>query len=132
MLVTDLKGRQRQGERFLIELRVGARAGHRPYVDHQSDARLAQEIDKFDDRPGRVAYREKGARDVSPGAARARLVRAAIDRKRPMPETKARVYRKILRFQGTDSECGSWCSRRSGKLHSVRDVPRCSSLVASD
>ena len=66
MLVADLPRLQRSRECFLIELRVGARPRHRPYVDNAVDAGLPQEIDKFDDRPGRVAYGEKGVRVVAP------------------------------------------------------------------
>lgn len=66
MLVPDLQRGQRSQECSPIELRIGARAGHRPYVDNEADARLSQEIDKFDDRPGRVAYGEKGIRVVAP------------------------------------------------------------------
>ena len=66
MLIADLPRRQRFGEALLIELRVGARPGYRPYVDNEADARLSQEIDKFDDRPGRVAYGEKAVRGVAP------------------------------------------------------------------
>ena len=66
MLIADLPRRQRFGEALLIELRVGARPGYRPYVDNEADARFPQEIDKFDDRPGRVAYGEKGIRVIAP------------------------------------------------------------------
>jgi hypothetical protein len=66
MFVPDLKRGQRSRECFLIELRIGARPRDRPYVDNEADARLSQEIDKFDDRPGRVAYGEKGVRGVAP------------------------------------------------------------------
>ena len=66
MLVPDLESGQRSRERFLIELRIGARPGHRPYVDNEADTGLPQEIDKFDDRPGRVAYGEKGVRVGAP------------------------------------------------------------------
>jgi hypothetical protein len=58
--------RQRFGEALPIELRVGARPRHRPYVDNEVDAGLPQEIGKFDDRPGRVAYGEKGVRVIAP------------------------------------------------------------------
>jgi hypothetical protein len=50
-------------ENFQIELWVGARPRRRPYVDNEADARLSQEIDKFDDR--RIAYGEKGVRFVA-------------------------------------------------------------------
>ena len=66
MLVADLPRRQRFREALLIELRIGARPRHRPYVDNEIDAGLPQEIDKFDDRPGRVAYGEKGVRVIAP------------------------------------------------------------------
>ena len=66
MLIPDLPRRECFGEALLIELRVGARPGHRPYVDNQADTGFLQEVDKFDDRPGRVAYGEKGVRVVVP------------------------------------------------------------------
>src|SRR5260370_11608538 len=66
MLVADLPWRQRFREALLIELRVGARPRHRPYVDDEVDAGLLQEIGKFGDRPGRVAYGEKGVRVAAP------------------------------------------------------------------
>ncbi len=66
MLIADLPWRQRFREALLIELRVGARPRHRPYVDNEVDAGLLQEIGKFDDRPGRVAYGEKRARVAAP------------------------------------------------------------------
>jgi hypothetical protein len=66
MLVADLPWRQRFGEALLIELRVGARPRHRPYVDNEVDTGLLQEIGKFDDRPGRVAYGEKRVRVAAP------------------------------------------------------------------
>ena len=66
MLVADLPRRQRFREALLIELRVSARPRHRPYVDNEVDAGVLQEIGKFDDRPGRVAYGEKGVRVIAP------------------------------------------------------------------
>jgi hypothetical protein len=66
MLVPDLQSGQRPRECFLIELRIGARPGHRPYVDNEADTGFLQEVDKFEDRPGRVAYGEKGVRVVDP------------------------------------------------------------------
>jgi hypothetical protein len=66
MLVADLPWRQRFREALLIELRVGTRPRHRPYVDNEVDAGLLQEIGKFGDRPGRVAYGEKGVRVAAP------------------------------------------------------------------
>ena len=66
MVVADLPRRQRFGEALQIELRVGARPRYRPYVDNEVDAGVPQEIDKFDDRPGRVAYGEKGVRVIAP------------------------------------------------------------------
>jgi hypothetical protein len=66
MLVADLPRLQRFRKALLIELRVGARPRHRPYVDNDDDAGLPQEIDKFGDRPGRVAYGEKGVRVIAP------------------------------------------------------------------
>jgi hypothetical protein len=68
MLVADLPRRQRFREALLIELRVGTRPRHRPYVDNEVDAGLLQEIGKFDDRPGRVAYGEKRARVAAPSS----------------------------------------------------------------
>lgn len=53
-----------------LELRIGARPGHRPHVDNEADTGLLQEIDKFDDRPGRVTYGEKSVRVSSLQAAR--------------------------------------------------------------
>ena len=66
MLVANLPWRQRLRQALLIELRVGARPRHRSYVDNEVDAGLPQEIDKFDDRPGRVAYGEKAVRVIAP------------------------------------------------------------------
>jgi len=66
ILVADLPGLQRSRERFLIELRVGARPRYRSDVDNKLDTGLPQQIDKLDDRPGRVAYGEKGDRGVAP------------------------------------------------------------------
>jgi len=66
MLVADLPRRQRFGQALLVELRVGARPRHRPYVDNEVDAGVLQETGKFDDRPGRVAYGEKGVRGAAP------------------------------------------------------------------
>jgi hypothetical protein len=66
MLIADLPRRQRFGKALLIELRVGARPRYRSYVDNEVDAGLPQEIDKFNDRPGRVAYGEKGVRVLAP------------------------------------------------------------------
>jgi hypothetical protein len=57
---------------------------------------LPQEIDKFGDRPGRVAYGEKDVRVIVP------MDEAhdepAVDSKRGLPESKARVVGKIPRF----------------------------------
>ncbi|MEO6841586.1 MAG: hypothetical protein ABI192_12545 [Bradyrhizobium sp.] len=58
MLVADLPGLQCSRERFLIELRVGVRR-YRSDVDNKLDTGLPQQIDKLDDRPGRVVYGEK-------------------------------------------------------------------------
>lgn len=66
MLVAYLPRCQRFGELLLIELRVGARPRHRPYVDNEVDTGLLQEIDEFGDRPGRVAYGVKGVRVIAP------------------------------------------------------------------
>jgi hypothetical protein len=59
MLIADLPRRQRFGEAFAIELRIGARSRHRSYIDKMVDAGLSKQIDQFDDRPGRMAYGEK-------------------------------------------------------------------------
>jgi hypothetical protein len=64
--LVDLPRRQRIREALLIELRISARPRHRPYVDNETNAGLPQEIDKFDDRPGRVAYGEKDVRVIAP------------------------------------------------------------------
>ena len=40
MLIADLPRRKRFGEALLIELRVGARLRHRPYVDNEAEAEL--------------------------------------------------------------------------------------------
>jgi hypothetical protein len=50
---------------LLIELRIGARARHRPHVDHEIDVRLPQKVGKFNNRSGRMTYGEKGARGGS-------------------------------------------------------------------
>jgi hypothetical protein len=70
MFVTYLKRGQGFRECCLIELRVSPRPGYRPYVDDEAYIRLSQQIDKFDDRPGRVAYGEKGVRGVAPSGER--------------------------------------------------------------
>jgi hypothetical protein len=67
MLIADLPRRQRFGKAFPIELRIGARSWYRPYVDSQVDPGPSKQIDEFDDRPGRMAYGEEGARDGSAG-----------------------------------------------------------------
>ena len=108
MLVADLPRRQRFGKALLIELRVGARPRHRPYVDNEADARLSQEIDKFDDRPGRVAYGEKGVRVIAPSGRRRVTAGVAVDPKRPIRKQKRVLVGKILRFQGTDREGSGW------------------------
>lgn len=92
MLVADLPRRQRFGKAFAIELRIGARSRYRPYVDNQVDAGPPKQIDEFDDRPGRMAYGEKGARDGSTGERRpsirtalSQIVSACFrDQKRPL------------------------------------------------
>lgn len=66
MLVADLARLQRSGKCFQIKLRVGARPRYRPYVDNVVDAGLPQQIDKFGDRPGRMAYGVKGVRVIAP------------------------------------------------------------------
>jgi tetratricopeptide (TPR) repeat protein len=65
-LVADLPWRQRFRKALPIELRVGARPRYRPYVDHEVDAGLPQQIDELGDRPGRVAYGEKNVRVIAP------------------------------------------------------------------
>jgi hypothetical protein len=62
---------------MLIELRVGARSRDGSHVDNEIDSRLLQQIGKFDDRPGRVAYGEKGVRHGSNGQAHDNLGRIA-------------------------------------------------------
>jgi hypothetical protein len=54
---------------LLIELRVGARSRDGSHIDNEIDPGLLQQIGKFDDRPGRVAYGEKGVRHGSSGQA---------------------------------------------------------------
>ncbi len=92
MLIADLPGRQRFGKAFAIELRIGARSRYRPYVDDQVDARRPKQIDEFGDRPGRMAYGEKSARNGSTGERRS-SIRTALseivnacfpDQKRPL------------------------------------------------
>jgi hypothetical protein len=98
MLIADLPRRQRLGKAFAIELRIGARSRYRPYVDDQVDARCPKQIDEFDDRPGRMAYGKKGARDGSAGKwpssiriALSRIVSGCFrDRKRPLPAASQR------------------------------------------
>lgn len=92
MLIADLPRRQRFGEAFAIELRIGARSWYRPYVDNQVDAGPPKQIDEFDDRPGRIAYAEEGVRDGSTGKQRpstrtalSQIVSACCrDQKRPL------------------------------------------------
>jgi hypothetical protein len=67
MLIADLPRPQRFGKVFAIELRIGARSRYRPYVDNQVDPGRSKQINEFDDRPGRMAYGEKGARAGSAG-----------------------------------------------------------------
>src|ERR1700730_7981446 len=62
MLITDLPRRQRFRKALLIELRVGTRSRDGSHVDNEIDSGLLQQIGKFDDRPGRVAYGEKAIR----------------------------------------------------------------------
>ena len=95
MLIADLPRRQRSRKAFAIELRIGARSRYRPYVDDQVDARRPKQIDEFIDRPGRMAYSEKGARDGPTGEWRS-SIRTALplivnarfpDQKRPLLAT---------------------------------------------
>lgn len=65
MLVTDPPSCQRLGEAFAVELRIGARSRHRPYIDNKPDTVLLKQLDEFDDRPRRMTYGEKDARDGS-------------------------------------------------------------------
>ena len=65
MLITDLPRCQRFRKALLIELRVGARSQDGSHVDNEIDSGFLQQIGKFDDRPGRVAYGEKGVRNGS-------------------------------------------------------------------
>jgi hypothetical protein len=65
VLIADLPRRQRFGEALTIELWVGPRPWHRSYVDKKIDGWLPKQIDEFSDRPGRMTYGEKCARDVS-------------------------------------------------------------------
>jgi hypothetical protein len=48
MLIADLPRRQRFGEVFAIELRIGAQSRHRSYIDKMVDAGLSKQIDQFD------------------------------------------------------------------------------------
>jgi hypothetical protein len=75
MLITDLPRRQRFRKASLIELRVGARSRDGSHVDNEIDSGLPQQIGKFDDRPGRVAYGEKRVRHGSNGQAHYNLAR---------------------------------------------------------
>ena len=69
VLITDLPRCQRFREAMLIELRVGAQSRDGSHVDNEIDSGLLQQIGKFDDRPGRMAYGEKGVRRGSNGQA---------------------------------------------------------------
>ena len=55
VLVVDAEGRQRVGQRGLVELRVGARAGDGADVDHARDPAGAQAFDERVDAEGRMA-----------------------------------------------------------------------------
>lgn len=65
--VADLPRRQRLRKAIAIELRIGARSRHRPHIYDEIDARLPQQIDEFDDRPGGMTYGEEGIRVGSEG-----------------------------------------------------------------
>ena len=67
MFIADLPRRQRFGEAFAVELRIGARPRHRSHVDDEIDAGLLEQIDEFDDRPGGMADGEEGVRVGSSG-----------------------------------------------------------------
>lgn len=62
MLIPDLPRRQGVAEGLLVELRVGARSRHGPYVHDSVDRRLPKEIDEVRKRSGSVSYGEKGIR----------------------------------------------------------------------
>jgi len=70
MLITDLPRCQSVRKALLIELRVGARSRDGSHVDNEIDSELLQQIGKFDDRSGRVAYGEKGVCHGSNGRKR--------------------------------------------------------------
>jgi hypothetical protein len=70
MLITDLPRCQHFRKALLIELCVGARSRDGSHVDNEIDSGFLQQISKFDDRPGRVAYGEKGVRHASNGRKR--------------------------------------------------------------
>jgi hypothetical protein len=108
MLIANLPRRQRFGKALLIELRIGARPGHRSDVDNEANAGLSQEIDKFDDRPGRVAYGKKGIRVIAPPATTrdepapsSTLGACFLNRKRRL-STKCRVGRNSSPAQWLD------------------------------
>ena len=62
MLIADLPRRQRFGEAFTVELRIGARPRHRSHVDDEIDARFLEQISEFDDRSSGMTYCEEDVR----------------------------------------------------------------------
>jgi hypothetical protein len=55
MLIADLAARQSFGKRIRVELRIGARPGHRSYIGDKSNFQPGQHIDEFANRMRRVA-----------------------------------------------------------------------------
>src|SRR5438067_7363647 len=60
MAVPDAGHAERLGHNIRVELRVGARPRHGPYIDEQIDPGLAQQRDQLLGRARRMAYREDG------------------------------------------------------------------------
>lgn len=113
MLIADLPRRQHFWKAFAIELRIGARSRYRPYVDNQADPGRPKQIDEFDDRPGRMAYGEKGARDGSTGEWRS-SIRIALsqivsgcfrDQKRPLLAASHNLARPMTGANVDDVNC---------------------------
>jgi len=67
MPIADLPRRQRFGEAFTVELRIGARPRHRSHVDDEIDARFPEQIAEFADRSGGMTYGEENVRVGSDG-----------------------------------------------------------------
>src|SRR5690349_7732766 len=118
MLISDPPRRQRCRKAVFVELRIGARARHRPHIDNEIDTRFLKKFSELDDRTRGMAYGEEAVRFDSNLTAHATLATSTriVACLSSRSKRRARASRRAAQTQ----ECGvSELDRRAQLLIAI-------------